>query len=611
MLLFSLPKQVPVSSGNTYAGAKAYFYLSGTDTAADVYTDAALTTPHSVPVVASAAGVFAPIYLNESVAYKLTLNTSADALIYTVDPINEVTGNNALTTAESTAGLTVSDIDGDYPELDVRRYGADPSGTANSTTAIANAALVAKTKTGGGTITFPDGIFKVSTIDLSNSTAEFTQMIRLKGNGRFNTKIIPSGAGGILLNLAGRNYATVEGLHFDSTGYASQCGILMSRTSTSANCNNNHFRDVWVTGGYTKAGVVSVGAESLTWDNCRFENSNDTNNYCTFWTGIDPTAINVTGSGHTLATGPNTDNVCMNCEFYSPYADAEIIHFHESAAYTMVGCLVIGGSVAVKCAVYTPQSGNVFAGPVTWLSCQMEFFGSGAGAVHYLAATGTDFFDGINNYGGYYVLDDNTAVIDYDRTAVANQPILRGCTWTTFKTAPGSAGTTMYVYGLYGTDITMRPSSTDGTLVITGLATASDVDVIDLVAAVPLTSETWERHASGVPTTGTWSQGTRIYSTAPTVGAAPGWVCTTGGTLGTLNSGNTTGGITTGTNVLTVNSATGLSAGVKISINGVSGAKIVTKVDGTTVYLNANSNATVASATVSYNAATLTAMANL
>jgi hypothetical protein len=85
--LFTLPKQVPLSSGGTLLpGAKLYFYLTGTTTPQSVYQDFDLTTAHANPVVADSAGVFAPIYLDPSVeAYRVKLTTSADVLVYQLD----------------------------------------------------------------------------------------------------------------------------------------------------------------------------------------------------------------------------------------------------------------------------------------------------------------------------------------------------------------------------------------------------------------------------------------------------------------------------------------------------------------------------------------------
>lgn len=88
--IFQLPKATQIdSSVRVVPGAKANFYVTGTTTFQNTYTDAALTIPSSNPVVADANGVFAPIYLDPTLVYKLTLTTSAAVLIYTVDPVND------------------------------------------------------------------------------------------------------------------------------------------------------------------------------------------------------------------------------------------------------------------------------------------------------------------------------------------------------------------------------------------------------------------------------------------------------------------------------------------------------------------------------------------
>ena len=110
--LFKLPKAVAVNSAGTpHASAQANFYLTGTTTATNTYTDAALTTPHANPVIASSAGVFEAIYLDPAITYKLTLNDSALSLLYTVDPINDdlILFGNTILTKTTSYTVTVAD----------------------------------------------------------------------------------------------------------------------------------------------------------------------------------------------------------------------------------------------------------------------------------------------------------------------------------------------------------------------------------------------------------------------------------------------------------------------------------------------------------------------
>jgi hypothetical protein len=101
-----------------------------------------------------------------------------------------------------------------------------------------------------------------------------------------------------------------------------------------------------------------------------------------------------------------------------------------------------------------------------------------------------------------------------------------------------------------------------------------------------------------------WEKGLYLNYTWDLSAAQLGFFITTAGTTGTLNGGGTTGSIDINTAVLTVNSATGLVPGQYISIVGVSGAKKVVSISGTTVTLDSVSNATVAAAAVSFYAPT-------
>jgi hypothetical protein len=87
--LFTLPKTVPLSSGGSLLpGSKLYFYRTATTTPQNTYQDIALATPHANPVIADAAGVFAPIYLDASLPhYRVKLTTSADVQIYQLDDV--------------------------------------------------------------------------------------------------------------------------------------------------------------------------------------------------------------------------------------------------------------------------------------------------------------------------------------------------------------------------------------------------------------------------------------------------------------------------------------------------------------------------------------------
>jgi len=522
------------------------------------------------------------------------------------------TGTGAVTrTTASKLGDVVS----------VKDFGAVGDGVADDTVAINAAITHVAGLTYGGAVFFPVGVYAVTEINASLIATGFDKTVRLYGLGRNMSRIVPKQAGNVLLNMMGSNQMLIEDLHFHSQDFISQCAIFLARTTVSTNCNNNKFSGCFFTGNYSKAPVVSNGSESSNWFNCRMDNINASANYRCFWAGGGSLVggvqaiTTVNGGTVTNSNNPATDNKMFGCEFYAPYSNAHIVRFSQAASYGMFGCTIIGGTANdVRLVTYGDPDGSRFNGPVTWDSCHFEVFGTN-NTVHYLNGPSAQiYFEGINNYGGYYVVANNTAVIDFNRTVVAEQPILQGSTWTSPSTSPASTGTNAYVYALFNSSFSLKPNGTDGSLYLTGFITNNSV--VDVTYFFPgATRYVNAQHSSvatALPTTGSYAIGETIHRETPTVGQPIGWKCTASGTLGTLNGGATTGSITTGTNVLTVNTATGLAEGQRINIAGsANGPYYIRKLSGTTAYLDINSGATVSGAAVSFQNATLVAMANL
>lgn len=88
-LRFVLPFQTPISPSSTvYPGCQLFFYLTGTDTAAPTYSDAALTAENPQPVVADAGGTFGNIFIDTSITYKVVLEDENGVQIWTADPLD-------------------------------------------------------------------------------------------------------------------------------------------------------------------------------------------------------------------------------------------------------------------------------------------------------------------------------------------------------------------------------------------------------------------------------------------------------------------------------------------------------------------------------------------
>lgn len=78
------------SNNSPYAGAKWYFYATGTTTPQAVYADAAFGTSLGPVVTADAGGKFVPIYFDSALRYRGVLkNADGSVTIYDIDPINQ------------------------------------------------------------------------------------------------------------------------------------------------------------------------------------------------------------------------------------------------------------------------------------------------------------------------------------------------------------------------------------------------------------------------------------------------------------------------------------------------------------------------------------------
>jgi hypothetical protein len=228
--LFRLPRQTPISSNlSLLIGAKAYFYVTQTTTPQDVYSDSALTTPRTNPVIADAAGVFPEIYLDPTKVYRYTLKTAAGAELYTADPVNDsilstaviesyltqtiVAGKLWPTTAhETAAGVTPTSFL--YPPYESRRYGTLANGSANDSTALQR--LINAAQQGMGTYSCRRAEL-VSDDEAFKCTAGLTmdpQKLLLEGNGcALDFSTMTSAFTGLKLSASTENLNVLGLLH--------------------------------------------------------------------------------------------------------------------------------------------------------------------------------------------------------------------------------------------------------------------------------------------------------------------------------------------------------------------------------------------------------------
>lgn len=117
--------QVADDNGAPMAGALLNFYVTGTSTRKNTFSDAALTTPNANPVVADSAGRFGDIFLSSG-DYKVVLTTAGGDPVWTGDPfagnVDPTTGGNLTLSGKLTLdantladpGLYFSDVNGGF-----------------------------------------------------------------------------------------------------------------------------------------------------------------------------------------------------------------------------------------------------------------------------------------------------------------------------------------------------------------------------------------------------------------------------------------------------------------------------------------------------------------
>ena len=127
------------SAGAPLAGAKLFFFKTGTTTAAAVYADAARTSTLPNPVIANAQGRFPQIYPNPDQIYRVRLTDSADVQQWQEDPVSLQLFIR--TDAEIAAGVVPANFA--WPAYESRRYGTlggNQDKDADALTAMLNAA---------------------------------------------------------------------------------------------------------------------------------------------------------------------------------------------------------------------------------------------------------------------------------------------------------------------------------------------------------------------------------------------------------------------------------------------------------------------------------------
>lgn len=519
-------RQTPVNgSGRPYAGARAFFYRAGTASPQAVFANSGRTSQHPHPVVADSAGRFPAIYLAPDNPYRCVLQDSSgntladDDNIPATAPVTTATIGTALypqTPGEIATGVTPTAYQ--FAPMDVRRYGADPTGTTDSTAAFASAINVAAHN--GGTVTAGEGnSYRISstlilgirvTLDLGNGV--------LTQNGT-NTPIVQVSRGTINYQWGVRNgtlrYATQQ-----TAAQTNAVGIRLATTNT----------------------VSYLG----TVENVRIEGA------CT---GIDLPELS--GATAFLVTFKNV--WCYQCAGYG----IDILGGVSGARTNLIfdGCYVeniAGAEISTSKGVRIKRTqeltirnlaiDHVKNGPVVFLescygvdldSCAIESCDVAASS----DSTGFFLFSGCEVSADVLGMFDNTVNLSGTADGYA------------IRTASDSVVTVNF---LYDSNTSVTDTSSGGYYAVLSSGTADRLNVwshkIDAATPAALYADAGIakklRHIDGndrtrqfngnlhvpsatAPASETWTAGDVAWNSAVTAGEPLGWICTVGGTPGT------------------------------------------------------------------------------
>ncbi len=131
--LFFIPQAVRIdSTGAPYASAEANFYLTGTTTRTNTYTDNARTVASANPVVADSAGQFAAIYMDPAITYRCIITqASGGSTIDDIDPVQAPIISSDITSADAGGYYAGTDVEAQLQDIGLNY--ADRTATATWT----------------------------------------------------------------------------------------------------------------------------------------------------------------------------------------------------------------------------------------------------------------------------------------------------------------------------------------------------------------------------------------------------------------------------------------------------------------------------------------------
>ena len=296
---FQLPYQTVLNNvGVPVSGAQAFFYQSGTTTFQAVYTSSDLSVAHSQPVVADSFGRLPPVYLDQTLSYRVRITDASGVLIFDEDELNasltigEI-GKTLYPQTVSEVAASVTPVSFQYPPGNLLRYGTNTEpGTTDLSSAL-QAAIDQQNQGGEPVVLPPQEIAHSATLDLYSGTS-------ITGGGFQNTQLLYTGTGTAMRNaspgtrifalrFADFNMLTTDGalgMDLDSVSSSTFDNILINvfdegikiNAPTSGFAVYNRFTNVRCSNATTGFLIRGLSANANVFQSCRA-------NVCT--TGFD------------------------------------------------------------------------------------------------------------------------------------------------------------------------------------------------------------------------------------------------------------------------------------------------------------------------------------
>jgi hypothetical protein len=318
------------ANGNPISGAKLYIYQAGTLTPVDSYTTSALSVANTNPVVASAAGVFPPVWLQAG-DYKFIYTDASDVqLLAPIDNYTvEIEGSQlSYVTSVKTANFTV--VAGDRSKMFlVDASGAPGSNvlvTADSDALTSGFPFIVVNTGATGTVTVQgtggqtvDGVATI-TLAYQNSAANF----------------VSTGALG---------WQTIA-----KSGVNSSITDVLTGTNTSLAVTPESLTGIW------KKGASVAGAATITLGNGGLFHITGDSWTCSdidFAIAVDGRSAKlvIDGTGTTFTNGANL--VCPNGQDFKPNAGDVLLVQQDDGDKIILSSLMGGSTEWVKLQEFT------------------------------------------------------------------------------------------------------------------------------------------------------------------------------------------------------------------------------------------------------------------